>query len=372
MLKPTATLLLALLAAGCSSPDSHDDEPLPAFGVHVAETETDDAYGERLQLAQSLSLDLVRIPVDWARLEPEPGRFDEGYLQSIRSRMSQLAALNMKAIMLFAQSPPWANGGQAPAYPPTAAHYASYANALVRLIRSLEDHRDRIRAWEIWNEPNSIEFWPSWPQPRAGSHVLVLLDAAREYARLLQTTRDAIVHNDLDTPLLGGSLASADTDYLSMLFQTWGSEVPMTGLALHPYTRVDERPGSHHGLAQYPNQCNPEDDLSPPWCFEQGLENIRILLNDEGLGALPIWITEFGVASGDGWGEAGSEEAQARHLSLALEILKQHSGKQDLNVAAALWYRLMDEDAHLPEGDRFGLYREDGSMKPAAGILRER
>jgi len=35
-------------------------------------------------------------------------------------------------------------------------------------------------------------------------------------------------------------------------------------------------------------------------------------------------------------------------------------------VAAAIWYRLDDEGE-----DRFGLHREDGSLKPAGERLRE-
>ena len=178
--------------------------------------------------------------------------------------------------------------------------------------------------------------------------------------------------------VLGGSLASADADYLAALLDAWaGRDLPMDGLALHPYARPDLRDGNHYGYAQYPDQCNEEiDDLSPPWCFERGLEVVRALLRQRDLAGLPLWLTEFGVASADAWGDAGSEAEQARHLEIALEILYRRAGPDDLNVATAIWYRLDDElgeDASSQEDDDlFGLYREDGTLKPAGAKLRER
>ena len=352
-----AAALAVLLFAACRS-----EAPPPPYllGVHVAETEAPAAFSARLDRAAALGARVVRVPVDWAALEPEKrGTFDPAYLSEVRARFVHAEELGLLAVLLLSQSPPWASGSDDPPDPPRPEHYADFADALVRLVEAVGP--ERVAAVEVWNEPNSIEFWGN-VKPREGTYVLVPLDYAREYAGLLNATYDAIKRRFPELPVLGGSLAGADLEYLKALFKAGAK---MDALALHPYAGPDERDGSHHGFAQYPNQCNEEDPLSPPWCFEGGLDWIREWLYETGRAELELWLTEFGVASGREWGEAGSEEEQARHLAIALDLLEKHAPRW--KVRASLWYRLVDEG-----GDRYGLLREDGSEKPAARVFRER
>jgi hypothetical protein len=282
------------------------------------------------------------------------------YVQDIQQRFEALTTHEMQGILLFSQSPSWASGSSLPTFPPDTMHLSDYASAVRRLIHAFSPPaRAALLAVEIWNEPNSIEFWPRTPLPRSGTYVLVPLEAAGGYARLLKTAHDTLRQAFPDLPVLGGSLASADTAYLRALFDSLGPGAPaMEGLAVHPYTRVDEHSGAHYGRAQYPDQCNIDDPLSPPWCFQQGLENLRNMLDAHGFAHLPLWITEFGVSSDTAWGDAGSEEEQALHLRIALDILQDRASTWHIRVA--LWYRLMDEGT-----DHFGLYNESGTLKPA-------
>ncbi len=331
------------------------------MGTHVAETYTPDEYTTNLRKAAALGATVVRVPVDWAALEPDSGALDTAYVTEIDGRLKEAGALGMGVVLMFAQSPEWASGDSNPAYPPLPERVGAYASALKRLYLSLSDEaRSSVMAFEIWNEPNSVEFWPRYGTPRSGTYVLVPIEAAYEYAQLLRAAYDTLKSVAPDVPVLGGSLASADVEYLRALLDTLRSGyLPMDGLSLHPYTRVDERPGSHYGYAQYPDQCNEEDPLSPPWCFEKGIENVRALLDLSGYHHVGIWITEFGVSSADGWGDAGSETEQEKHLDIALRLLKRNAVYWKVKVA--IWYRLKDEGS-----DRFGLLREDLSPKPAA------
>ncbi len=343
--------------------------PALLLGVHAAETRTAAGYAAKLDRAAALGLGAVRVPVDWAQLEPdEAGVFDPAYLEELKRRVADARARGLEVVVLLAQSPAWASGRpEDPAYPPAPEHRADYARALVRLASALQT-AGPVRAWEVWNEPNSTEFWPAYAgRERAGSFVLVPLEAAAEYAALIREAYAAMKRAHPQAVVLGGSLAAADVAYLEALWRAFGADVPMDALALHPYARPDERKGPHHGYAQYPDQCNEEiDDLSPPWCFERGLELVRDFLRSKGFDR-PLWLTEFGVSSADAWGDAGSEAEQAKHLEITLGILDRRAGPGDLNVAAAIWYRLDDEGEDL-----FGLYREDGTLKPAGERLRER
>ncbi len=351
--------VLAALIPACQSTAPPAESPyLP--GLHLAETADLASYQVKLARAADLKAGIVRIPADWAVLEPSgPDGFDPAYLAELEGRFQRAEELGLKAVLLFAQSPTWANAGAHPAYPPLPDYYDDYADALVRLVEAIGP--ERIAAVEGWNEPNSIEFWGE-VEPREGTYVLVPLRYASEYAELLNAAYDALKARFPELTVLGGSLASADLDYLKALF---AAGARMDALSLHPYARVDERTGPHYGRAQYPDQCNAEDPLSPPWCFEAGLDQIRAWLNQNGRAELPLWLTEFGVGSSDAWGDAGNEAEQRKHLGIALDLLEAHARRW--RVRAAIWYRLQDEGE-----DKMGLFREDGSEKPAAALFRER
>ncbi len=357
-LKAWAWLLAAVVPA-CQSTAPPAENPY-LLGIHLAETADLASYQIKLARAADLKAGIVRIPTDWAVLEPdEAGQFDAAYLAELEGRFQRAEELGLKAVLLFAQSPAWANGNAHPAHPPLANHDADYADALVRLVAAIGP--ERIAAVEVWNEPNSIEFWGE-VEAREGTYVLVPLRHAREYAELLNAAYDALKSRFPELVVLGGSLASADLDYLKALFDAGAR---MDALSLHPYARVDEREGPHHGRAQYPDQCNAEDPLAPPWCFEAGLDQIRDWLNRNGRAELPLWLTEFGVGSSDAWGDAGSEAEQRKHLEIALDLLEAHAPRW--RVRAAIWYRLQDEGE-----DEMGLLSEDGSEKPAAALFRKR
>ena len=364
-------IFFALLVsiAGCTTTPEPIDDSIPILpGVHIAEKGTPSEYTEGLDMARYIDAQIVRIPVDWAALEPEPGRFDSTYLEEVKQRVVEAYIRDIAVILMFAQSPYWANGDNDPPFPPLPSHYGDFARALLHLYSSIpQEYREDILAIEVWNEPNSIEFWPTYTQPREGTFVLVPLEAAFEYAELLDSTYTIVKDSFPDIRILGGSMASADVEYLRILLDQRAERVNFDALSVHPYARVDEVDSAHYGYAQYPDQCNESDPLSPPWCFQQGLEDIFSTLEEYGLGDMEIWITEFGVSSGYGWGDAGGEEEQMRHLEIAMDILEGWRTEGIYNIRAFVWYRLMDEVE-----DSFGLYREDGTLKPAGEVFRER
>ncbi len=347
------------------------------IGVHIAETDSAASYVQRLEQARQLGIRVVRVPTDWNALEPTQNSFDTEYLNEVKTRILEAQNRGQRIVLMFSQAPPWANGNNEPPFPPKPAFYGAYANAFKKLYEEIisEDdqfdiHPSTIMALEVWNEPNVIEFWPTYPK-REGTYVLINLDAAAEYADLLAQTYDTIKAQYPGVTILGGSLASADTEYLEALYSRWGGISKFDALALHPYSGPDEHEGPHYSRAQYPDQCNEDDPLTPPWCFKQGIENIRATLDAHGDSSKQIWITEFGTGSSDSWGDAGSEDEQQEHLQRALNILKQWLSNHDvMKIPVAIIYRLVDE---LPDdsgvNDYFGLLRPDFSRKPAADLL---
>ena len=351
----------------------------PLIGVHIAET-SQMHYAEKMNAANDLGIKLIRVPVDWNQLESIEGTYNTDYVSRVKSRVAHAQSQSQRVVMMLAQSPEWAHvANGTPSYPPTANHYQDYADAMRYLHSQLVDPHDEaqidtatIMAWEVWNEPNVVEFWPTHSKRSDDVFVLIDLAAATEYAALLGKTYDTMKAAFPATTILGGSLASADIAYLEVLYES-GAGDKFDHLSLHPYTRVDRESGPHQGRSQYPDQCNELDKLAPPWCYKKGIENIRQALNSRGNDSKQIWITEFGTSSGAEWGEAGNEGEQQEHMKQALDILSEWFSMDDtMKIPVAIAYRLEDR-VEQGNDDFFGLYHRGLSMKkPVAREMAKR
>jgi len=351
----------------------------PLIGVHVAETGPEH-YAERMDAANDLGIKLIRVPVDWNQLEPTQGLYNTVYVSQVKSRVAYAQSLSQRVVMMLGQSPEWAhveNG--TPSYPPTEEHYQNYADAMKHIHSQLVDPTDEVQidaatimAWEVWNEPNAIEFWPTHNKRSADVFVLIDLAAAAEYTALLGKTYDTVKAAFPDLLILGGSLASADIDYLDAMYKA-GAAGKFDHLSLHPYTRVDEEPGPNLGRSQYPDQCNESDGLAPPWCYKKGVERIRQVLDAKGDSGKQIWFTEFGTSSGAEYGDAGGKVRQQEHMKRALDILSEWFSMDDaMKIPVAIAYRLEDR-VEQDNDDLFGLYNEGLSVtKPVAQEITKR
>jgi len=347
---------------------------VPMIGVHISESNLPE-YLNKIDKSAELNIKVIRIPLDWNVLEPSQNNYSINYINEVKKRLYHAQVKGQKVILMLGQSPSWANGNNDPTFPPTPAFYQSFANAMLYLHTALinpndtyDIHNHSILAWEVWNEPNVVEFWGTQPV-RVNTYVLVKLTAASEYAALLETCYITMKSSYAEVTILGGSLASGDTDYLEAMYNYWGGNAKFDHLSLHPYTRVDEEPGKNYGKSQYPDQCNPNDPLAPPWCYKKGVENIRALLDSKGDTEKQIWFTEFGTSSLDDWGHARSEAAQREHMSRALNILREWYYKDNdaMKIPIAIAYKLKDIGS-----DKFGLFRNNLSTKPVALEIKNR
>jgi len=219
-------------------------------------------------------------------------------------------------------------------YPPNDAEdFAAFVGALV------ERYHDRIRHWEIWNEPNLPHLWHN-------------PDAAK-YTELLIAAYDAVKQRDLTATVVGGALGPRNGDaqapdtltYLDGMYAA-GAHGHFDVLSFHPYT-------DGHPPAWY-------DPRWPMHGFASSVPALRQRMLDHG-DEPPIWLTEFGwttVIDCDAcWTPSlpVSESEQADYFARALTLI--HSWPY---VTGAAWYELVDrkdyENGRSYE-DHFGLYR---------------
>ncbi len=170
-------------------PISAPDSP---FGVSMAAGVNDPAIPVALELAAEAGIRWLRVAgTEWSRVEPHRGEFD----WRAADRLINLARnLGFEVVVPLAYVPEWASG--APQYLPAGARtkapprdlhdWEAYVEAVV------SRYRDRVRYWQVWNEPDLAGFWPG---------------TAHQYAELLAVTYRAVKRVDPDAYVVFGGLA---------------------------------------------------------------------------------------------------------------------------------------------------------------------
>lgn len=177
-----------------------------------------------------------------------------------------LAAAGLQWLPIVDYSAPWAQSipGQDHSRPTSPTGYAAYAGALAarygtagsfwRAHPALTPHP--VQTYEIWNEPDSASFWE--PAPSAAS-----------YAALYQLARDAITAVDPSARVIVGGLTQPARFLPAMLAARPSLRGHVDGVAIHPYA------------------ANPASVLARVRAARQTLGSL-------GLGAVPLYVTEFG------------------------------------------------------------------------------
>lgn len=108
-------------------------------------------WPEEVELLRTLELNAYRISVEWARIEPEPGRFDQAALDRYRRMLESLRAAGIEPLVTLHHftNPQWLadRGGWAMA--DVVPRFASYADRVGRALGDL------VESWITINEPNA-------------------------------------------------------------------------------------------------------------------------------------------------------------------------------------------------------------------------
>ena len=298
-----------------------------------------------LDLMADLGVNVARVDVGWASLQGSgPHRYGDWYVERIDRFVAGARARGIRVIATLTETPCWASSAPASLrddcsgtwwergvqdYPPRDPR--DYARA----ARFLTDrYGTKLAALEIWNEPNlSYEFLG----PRK----------VARYAALVRATYPEAKRGNARVPVLAGSLAYADADFLAALYRA-GIRGAHDGISFHPYT--DGR--------------GPESEVASDHLeFGPGLRSMRAAQRAAGQ-VRPLWLTEFGFTACS-W--CGTLENQA--LLIARTVLAIPSYPY---VRGATLYQLRDTTT-VPDAweSNFGLLREDFTKRPAYAAFRQ-
>ncbi|MEZ4407775.1 MAG: hypothetical protein R3A52_15075 [Polyangiales bacterium] len=283
-----------------------------------------------LRALREMGVHRVRREVFWREVEGVEGAFTWGDYDQV---IDECRAADIELLAVLAYGNPWASSrpGATEFYPPDDPRtFARYVSAAVTR------YRDRVRDWEVWNEPNAgFRFW-----------LPTLRGDPAAFGRLVSLSRDAAVAADPAARVaFGGTVflpqvITAGVAFARSAFEANPGLAPALGAyALHAYTL-------------YPPRVSPEAEGNGEVSLVHKVEETAAMLHDAGYDLTrPLWITELGWPVTD----AVPEERQARYL-VRSALLSALAG-----VDGVWLYELGDGDARgdlIPE-DLFGVYRYD-------------
>ncbi|QQG36116.1 MAG: hypothetical protein HYS17_11595 [Micavibrio aeruginosavorus] len=254
--------------------------------------------------ARDLDVEWVRIEIRWDFLEPEPGKIDEQYYSNVVSY-----AGNQKIMLLFNHAPRWAverDDG-----------FPEYAARAVSAIAAQAG--ENIKAWEIFNEPNLPGFgWPAWEGNEERS--------ALQYARTFSAVSASIREHNKQAFIVTAGLSPDGNDpenFLRLVVR----DIPAScydAIGIHPYGRQGQ--------------------------LQKIQDNIKTVMNEEGLPQKPIWFTEFGTE------DSGKRDA----------IMRQIFAESD-SYPILFWFSERDLTRW---GNNYGLREYDGSGKTGYNVFK--
>lgn len=320
-----ATLVAALLAgtatAGPGLRVGIQDDAWLQFGPGTIE--------ERVDRLESLGVELVRVTLEWRKIEATEGTYDwqraDGLLETLRRS-------GLTPMVSIWGTPSWANGGRGPNVAPTsAATFATFA-------RAAAERFPWVRSWIVWNEPNQRR-WLSPPSPIL--YVTRLLNPAA--AAIKAVIPRASIAGGATAPR-GGAGGTSPVDFIRGMGRAGAR---LDAYAHHPHPLSPAETPSSSGCAH---------------CTTISMADLDRLLAEtrRAFGTrVRLWLTELGYQTnppdrilGVGWG------TQARFVAEA-----QHRAYRAAGVDVVIQYLLRDEPASAAW--QSGLETVSGRAKPA-------
>lgn len=278
----------------------------------------------------ALGITRLRVDLSWATLQPGPDRFDWSSADRV---LGEAHARGIEVLAIVGYEPDWARRTDAfgEPLPVDPAAFAQFASVVATR------YQRQVSAWEIWNEPNSRQFWGSDPDPEA-------------YAAVVTAASPMIRAADKGTSIVIGALSPAQdgTDELSPATFVSGIydhvDVELfDAISVHPYS--------------YPAQATDRQR----WNTFYRLNEVHQIMTRRGDGETRVWLTEYGAPTGTS-AAAVTEQGQAEMISTGIAEARRRCYTGPMYI-----YSLRDAgtDSDDPE-DNFGLLRNDWSPKPSS------
>ncbi len=351
-------------------------------------------YSQDFRLARELKIESIRISIEWARLEPQPGKFDRKEMAHYKTMIAYMKRLGLQPFINLNHFtvPQWfANlgGWENDLAPLSFAKYAAY------VAENLQDQK--IKYWMTFNEPTILighpylsGDWPpnaNWPKPkkypydpeaavkvyrnlvkahRAAYDVIHKISDERKFKPLVgisHFTRYVEPHNPdrLEDKIAAASIKLFDNHYFINAIETH-----LDYIGLNYYTRTIVRFSFWSSLFFSEFISFKEPDIYP-----EGLANLvrEFLIYEK-----PIIITENGMSDQQ---KIGRKEFLKLHLA-ELHKAVSEADQKNVKILGYFYWALIDtwEWEEQNFGSKMGLIEVnfqtfERKVKPSSWIYRD-
>jgi hypothetical protein len=358
---------LAMLGAACApapAPPTAVPTPVPVsspdYGVHMFIRNHPVTTERDIKLATDARLRWQKSLFPWREIEGEvKGRFN--WTESDRVvKVTNAAGLSIIARLDF--EPKWARKDQAHNGPPdNFQDYWDFVSAFVSRYRG-GSTVGRVRAIEVWNEPNLDREWGNQP---------ISQQSAADYVRLLGGAYQAAHAADPEVVVLSAGLSPTgivdshsvdDLQYLKWMYAA-GLKGKFDVLGAHANSQAPEVAVPLGSLKDFPH---------PSFYFRR-VEQLRQELVDQDDAAKQIWLTEWGWTADKIHPEfawfAVSEDKKAANIVEAFKFAREYWTPW-IGVMAVWTLPDPTWNASLEEY-WWAISNPDGTPRPAYARLRE-
>ncbi|NKX86546.1 hypothetical protein [Nocardia coubleae] len=236
-----------------------------------------------MQSAVSPKVPVLRLDLDWWSVEPARGaplRWDR-----LDPVVDAAAARGMRVLLVLAYAPPWANGGHSGDkwFPTRDQDWTSIVD------RTVAHFGGKVQAYEIWNEPNFVNFANFVGDRKARYWQLVKLAYPRVKARCPGCV--VLAGASGAGTVQGGTNPNAPSVWLDWAYSR-GYRNYFDAVAHHPYPAWNsgKGPADPECVNRWWNMFGPPSEAMP--CGELAL--VHSVMVRHGDTAKKVWATEFG------------------------------------------------------------------------------
>ena len=328
------------------------------YGISMGDTlpaKSDEQLNKIFDDFVALGIGWVRMDISWSDIQNAGSTV---YDWPLVDRVVAAATLrNIQILAVIGYAPMWARASGCSTEvncPPTdPAKFAAFAKEAAKHYGP-----KGIHSWEVWNEPNIVNFWQ--PVSAAG------------YAELLKQTSVAIKSVDSSAVIITGGLSPAATNGTNLAPIDFLEQLYKLGVGKY-FDAVGDHPYSFPAPASYEASWNAWSQMS---ATPKSLRSVMVANGDS---AKSIWLTEYGAPTGGpgALAEVGNyhfdlspdhvtEELQSFIMGDAIVMNRQYTW-----TGPMFWYSYLDHGTSQNTVENFfGIIRTDGSKKPSYSTLQ--
>jgi beta-glucosidase len=325
-------------------------------------------WPEDIRLLRELGLNAYRLSIEWARIEPEPGVFDQSAMDTYRRQLDAMKHAGIEPMLTLHHftSPRWLADRGGWSNPDVMPRFAQYVDRVARATSDL------VHWWISINEPSILAFkayiegsWPPHEPWNLRGYVRLLRHAARGHVlarRVLQAQRsDAMVSMAFAIwPAQAARWWSPLDQALARLVDwLWQGRILRRSLANLDWIGVNYYSRTFVGWPWPTRRLGSDKRTDFGWeIYPEGLYNV---LRNVGRFGKPVVITENGIADAD---DDQRAEYIVEHLR---EVYRAISDGVD--VRGYMHWTLLD-NFEWAEGftQQFGLATRERQLRPSARV----